>query len=157
MPYRAGLGRPPAGGFCYWPEQKYAQPVEWIWDVSKLILAAGLGFGGGQAAVLVERRRKKKDEEAARTADWQVSHSQGVLYELKNIGTARAKDIVIETDSGRITKDIGQTSLEPGAATGFMFVRHHHSPQISISWTAQNGSPKGPVARLVPPRPRTTS
>jgi hypothetical protein len=128
--------------------------MDWIWEVGKLVLAAGLGFGGGQAAVLLDRRRKKKDELASLKADWEVVHTQGAIYELKNVGSASADRITVEAEGGRVLRDLSPTSLERGGSAAFMFARgNHHSPQLKISWQDHNGVSQGPVSRLVPPMP----
>lgn len=127
--------------------------TDWIWEVGKLVLAAGLGFSGGQAAVLLDRRRKKKDELASLEADWEVVHSQGALYELKNVGSASADKITVEAEGGRVVRELSPTSLERGGSAAFMFTRGNHSPQLKIRWQDHNGVSQGPVSRLVPPAP----
>lgn len=121
--------------------------------MSKLVLAAGLGFAGGQAAVILDRRRKAKDVEAGKQADWQISHLKAATYELKNVGTAHAGSVVIEAENGRIVRNIPKTEFGPGESAGFVFARRGHSPQLMIVWTDHNGKLRGPIDRLVPARP----
>ncbi|UYL88320.1 hypothetical protein SEA_EVEPICKLES_33 [Arthrobacter phage EvePickles] len=129
--------------------------MDWIWDVAKLVLAAGLGFGGGQAAVELDRRRKKKDELASMKADWEVTHAQGALFHLRNKGNARATQISVVAEGGEIIRDLSPTDLGPDGAAAFFFSRETHAPQLHIRWKDEAGSEQGPVSRLVPPGART--
>ncbi|MBT2538679.1 hypothetical protein [Arthrobacter sp. ISL-69] len=125
--------------------------MEWIWEVSKLLLAAGLGFGGGQGAVLLERRRKAADVEAAKTADFEVKWEAGDTWSIKNVGTAAATKLEFDTEAFQLVQATFPTELEVGQVDTFMGIRRGSS-QLVISWVSHRGESKGPVKRFVPPK-----
>lgn len=125
--------------------------MDWIWEVGKLLLAAGLGFGGGQGAVLLDRRRKAADAEASKAAEFEVRWESGDMWSIKNVGNAPARDLEIELEAFQLAQSALPTSLDVGETETFMGIRRG-SPQLLISWTSHRGEPCGPVRRFVPPK-----
>ncbi|WP_230119692.1 hypothetical protein [Arthrobacter sp. Bi83] len=125
--------------------------MEWYWEVGKLVLAAGMGFGGGRVAVLLDRRHKKKEENLAKEADWVVEWMAGDTWVLTNIGSADAADVLVEFEAFQLTRSRLQPEHPMSESQDFMGIRRGAS-QAVITWTNPRGDQKGPVRRLIPPR-----
>lgn len=125
--------------------------MEWIWEVSKLLLATGLGFAGGQGAVLLERRRKAADAEASKTADFEVKWEAGDTWSIKNVGTAAATQLEFGTEAFQLVQATFPTELAVGQVDTFMGIRRGSS-QLVISWTSHRSQSMGPIKRFVPPK-----
>lgn len=130
--------------------------MDWIWEVGKLLLAAGLGFGGGQGAVLLDRKRKAADSEASKAAEFEVQWEAGDTWSIKNVGTASATDIQFELEAFQLAQSTLPTSLDVEETGTFMGIRRG-SPQLLISWTSHRGEACGPVRRFVPPKGKLPS
>lgn len=125
--------------------------MEWIWEIGKLMLAASLGFAGGQGAVLLDRKRKAADAEASKSADFEVQWESGDTWSIRNTGTAAAKDLKIETEAFQLAQSAFPDSLEAREVDTFMGIRRGSS-QLVIAWTSHRGEPQGPIKRFIPPK-----
>jgi hypothetical protein len=125
--------------------------VEWIWEVGKLVLAAGLGFAGGQGAVLLDRKRKAADAEASKTADFEIHWEAGDTWSIKNVGNAPAVDLAYELEAFQPAQSSFPSSLGVNEKGTFMGMRRGSS-QLLITWTTHRGESMGPIKRFIPPK-----
>jgi len=129
----------------------YVVFMEWIWEVGKLVLAAGLGFGGGRAAVLLDRKHHKKEADLAKEADWRVDATEGDWWALTNVGTADASEVTVVFDDFVHMLSRPKSDVPKGESLGFHGARAG-AAEVVVSWTNPRGERRGPVRRMIPPK-----
>lgn len=126
-----------------------------MWVLS-LVVAAVIGFAGGQLALWVERVRVRR----ASDADWTLTPRplpatihlpQAHAWILTNTGTARADDVELQVLGGEVLREEGRRNLDRGASEMIVVPHMGKDGQLRITWKSHRGAPRGPVERFLDP------
>ena len=131
------------------------------------VLAAGLGYVGGQVALLRDRRRQEVVlAPPAAEAAFRLEHLDGQTWSLVNVGGAPGAlvQLVPFVDGleqwppaavdGQVATAMSELlpTLAPGDAMSVWFSRYDAGQEAIVSWTAESNVRMGPVVLAVPPR-----
>ena len=140
--------------------------MEWGIQVVTAVLAAGLGFVGGQLALVTDRRRRSsRSEKAAAAAAFELEHLDGSTWVLVNVGEAQASLVRLvplvdgieqwppKAVAGSVETATSELlpTLRPGESMSVWLSRYDHEQQMIVSWTAEDNVRMGPVRLTVPP------
>ncbi|MBB3327153.1 hypothetical protein [Microlunatus antarcticus] len=142
--------------------------MEWGFYLVGVVLAAGLGFAGGQVALLSDRRRRATEPESRTPeARFRLEHLDGLTWALVNVGDAPGSLVRVlpfvdgleqwppQPVAGQVETATSELlpTLAPHESMSVWFSRHDPGRQVIVSWTAENNVRMGPV-RLDVPTPR---
>ena len=140
--------------------------MEWGIYLVGAVLAAGLGYVGGQVALLRDRRRQEEVPVAPPAeAAFRLEHLDGQTWSLVNVGRAPGALVRLvpfvdgleqwppAAADGQVATAMSELlpTLAPGDAMSVWFSRHDVGQQAIVSWTAENNVRMGPVVLTVPP------
>ena len=140
--------------------------MEWGIYLVGAVLAAGLGYAGGQVALLRDRRRQEGVPGAPpQDAAFRLEHLDGQTWSLVNVGRAPGALVQLvpfvdgleqwppAASAGQVSTATSELlpTLAPGEAMSVWFSRHDAGQQAIVSWTAENNVRMGPVVLAVPP------
>lgn len=140
--------------------------MEWGLYLVGAVLAAGLGYVGGQAALLRDRRRQEAVlVPPAGDAAFRLEHQDGQTWSLVNVGQASGALVQLvpfvdgleqwppPAADGQVATAMSKLlpTLGPGDAMSVWFSRYEAGQQAIVSWTAENNVRMGPVVLTVPP------
>ena len=140
--------------------------MEWgISVVVVVLLAAVLGFVGGQVALLTDRRRRRVALEKPRgEAAFRLEHVDGLTWSLVNVGGSAGSLVSLlpfvdgleqwppKTVSGQVESATSELlpTLGPGGSMGVWLSRFDAGQRVIVSWTSESNVRMGPVRLDVP-------
>ena len=141
--------------------------MEWGFYLVSAVLAAGLGYAGGQVALLQDRRRAAVPRVPPAGTEFRLEHLDGLTWSLVNVGgTTGALVSLVPFSDGleqwppqalvgqveTVTSELLPT-LDPGESMGVWFSHHDVGQQVLVSWTSGDNVRMGPVRLDVPSPP----